>query len=120
MAARPALGLARVRRRDSNPAEASTLAAPQVNPPRVLLHGHRLAFPNRPVTCVKRTMRQVTTGLVLPYEHERAAAPIAALTVHVPLALGIVLAGFFECVPLGAVDSGARAALVTVEYLCAP
>lgn len=51
-----------MRRRDSNPAEASTLAASQVNPPRALLHGHRLAFPNRPVTCVKRTMRQVTNG----------------------------------------------------------
>lgn len=55
-----------MRRRDSNPAEASTLAASQVNPPRALLHGHRLAFPNRLMTCVKRTMRQVTTGLVPP------------------------------------------------------
>ena len=83
-----------MRRRDSNPAEASTLAASQVNPPRVLLHGHRLAFPNRPVTCVKRTMRQVTTGLILPDKHERPAAPVAAFTVHVPLPLGVERPGF--------------------------
>lgn len=55
-----------MRCRDLNPVEASTFTAPQVNPPRVLLHGHRLAFPNRPMTCVKRTMRQVTTRLVPP------------------------------------------------------
>lgn len=62
-----------------------------------------------------------TTGrLVFPHEDECAPAPVAALAFYVSLALGVVLAGFFEGLPFGAVDSGARAALVTVEHLGAP
>ena len=47
--------------------------------------------------------------LVFPYKHECAPAPPAALAVHVPLAVRVVLSCFLQGLPLGLVNPGARA-----------
>ena len=68
-----------MRRRDSNPAEASTLAASQVNPPRALLRGWPVSppaprLPVAIVTCDGCQAGYATRCQVLP----RTTLPIVA------------------------------------------